>query len=228
MLNKEIIQRTQSAYSHGVQSDDSRLSNRHIFNTASSIRARLLTQEAKKNQRISDWAYQMLECVELIKAPLNECPCTPQSGCTILRSRHKIPSPMVTASKTMIIVTGLEGRLTITETTFETMKFAKGRRFTKTSPEFFIKNGYIYITANLILETIVIKGLFNDTIAAWKFPSVCNPQGISPCMSNLDYEFPYEDDLVDALVQLAAQELIQLFGNSREDKKNNTSDDSQP
>ena len=72
----EIVQRVQSLYSKGVHSDDSRLSARHIYNKLLTVRARLISQEAKKKQKISQWNYQTISCIELIKVPAHECPCS--------------------------------------------------------------------------------------------------------------------------------------------------------
>ena len=44
----EIIQRIQSLYSKGVESDDTRLMSRHIYNKLLTVRARLISQDAKK------------------------------------------------------------------------------------------------------------------------------------------------------------------------------------
>jgi len=91
MLIKEIIQRIQSLYSKGVQSDDTRLTDRHIYNKMVTVRSKLVSQEAKKKQKINQWSYQTLSCVELIKAQPNECPCIAPPGCEILRSKYPIP-----------------------------------------------------------------------------------------------------------------------------------------
>ena len=90
----EIVQRVQSLYSKGVHSDDSRLSARHIYNKLLTVRARLISQEAKKKQKISQWNYQTISCIELIKVPAHECPCLPPIGCDMLRSKYKLPKPL--------------------------------------------------------------------------------------------------------------------------------------
>ena len=53
MLIKEIVQRIQSLYSKGVQSDDSRLSDRHIYNKMITVRSKLISQQHNKKQKIS-------------------------------------------------------------------------------------------------------------------------------------------------------------------------------
>ena len=51
MYIKEVIERIQSLYSKGVSSDESRLSDRHVYNKVLSVRMQLLSQQLKKKQR---------------------------------------------------------------------------------------------------------------------------------------------------------------------------------
>ena len=64
----DLIQRVQSMYSHGVQSDDSRLSGRHIYSKLVSARARLIEKELKSGRGFTAWSMQLLPCVELVEA----------------------------------------------------------------------------------------------------------------------------------------------------------------
>src|ERR1700688_1326927 len=112
MTIRTVIQRVHALYSKGVQSRSSRLSNRNVYYKLISTRSTLHTNEKKKRQKISQWTYQTLSCIELQEVPMNECPCTLQSGCMILRSKYPIPSIMTEFDKHIIqSVTGLEGKL---------------------------------------------------------------------------------------------------------------------
>ena len=53
MTNGEIIQRIQSMYSKGVESDDSRLRPRHIYNKLLTTTAKLYQQQKNKKQKIN-------------------------------------------------------------------------------------------------------------------------------------------------------------------------------
>ena len=70
----EIVTRIQSLYSKGVASDDSRLSNRLIYNKMLTVRSRLVVEQAKKKQRISRWNYQTISCIELIEVSTADLP----------------------------------------------------------------------------------------------------------------------------------------------------------
>ena len=49
----DIIQRIQSLYSKGSQSDDTRLTPRHIYNKMLTVRSKLISEGAKKKQKVN-------------------------------------------------------------------------------------------------------------------------------------------------------------------------------
>lgn len=229
MIIRTAIQRVQSLYSKGVQSRSSRLSNRNIYYKLISVRSKVVTNEEKKKQKISSWTYQTLSCIELIEVPTNECPCTLQSGCMILRSKYPIPSLMTGMDRHLIqSVTGLEGKLVLTEINFEDKKYAKGNKFTSLSPDYFIRplkgGNFLYVTVTTRIPTVNLTALFDDPIEAYLYPTSCGDNDFA-CVSYLDLEFPIDDDQMDALIELAAAELIDRFTSRRQDDSNNTIDD---
>lgn len=228
MLNREVIQRVQSAYSKGVQSQSSRLSSRNIFSKLSTLRSKLVTNETKKKQKISQWTYQTLPCIELEEVPLNECPCTPQSGCMILKSKYPIPSLMTGMDKHLIqSVTGMEGKMVLVEINSEDKKYSKGNKYTAKEPDYFFRSIgdkiYVYVTVNLRIPSISMTALFDDPIKAYLFPSMCE-QNQDNCINYLDFEFPMDRDQIDSLIEMAASELIDRFLGTRQDSSNNSID----
>jgi hypothetical protein len=223
----ELIQRVQSIYSKGVQSKDTRLTPRHIYSKLISSRSVLLRQQVNKKQQLSEWSYQPLPCVELVKAPVHECPCVPNNGCSILRTKYKLPKPVQALDRMMIkSVTTLDGGVAIDETTFESVKNSAGNKYTSKKPKFYPRNGYLYITMYKELKGITINGLFDDVIEAHKFPSLCGDCADCACKKVTDLEFPIDGNLVDALVQMAHTELVGIFKQMGEDNENNATDDS--
>ncbi len=213
--NKVIIQRVQSLYSKGVQSDNSRLSSRHIYDVLCSNRATLLSQEYKKNQRLSSYCYQVIDCVELETIILPD-------DCRILRSKYEIPATIVSADRHVIEVSTLNDGLTLKQTVSVNAKYKKGNRYTSKVPEFYIKDGYLYVTATLLFESVTIEGVFEQPLQAFTFKS-CTPK--NDCKSYLDYIFPMEKDLSTVLIQQTANELIGMFTQAKEDKVNNSQED---
>jgi len=225
MLVEDIVQRIQSLYSRGVQSDDSRLTARHIYNKMVTLRSKLLTQEAKQKQKINDWNYYPLPCVELISAPKHECPCLPPIGCSILKSKHKLPKPMTNLFKHLIrSVTDLNGEIVYDPTEWGKLKYKKGNKYTKGSPEYWIRNGYLYTIYRSGPKVLTIEMLAEDPMEAFLFPSYCGDPEEDTCVDPMKMVFPLDNDMVDTLVELAVKELVLLFKQNKEDLTNTTTD----
>jgi hypothetical protein len=226
LLIGEAIQRLQSMYSRGVQSKDSRLTSRHIYSALKTARSIVYRQRANSNQSISQWAYQTLPCVELISAPIHECPCVPTDGCKILRTKYKIPKFIQNISGVAIqSATTLDGGIYLDETKFESVKNNSGNKYTSKKPKRYFRNGYMYITINTKLKGITITGLFDDPIEAAQFPSICPCEDCNPCKDIMELEFPIDMDLMDALLKIAREELILIFKQMGEDRNADASDD---
>jgi hypothetical protein len=230
MLVKEIIQRIQSLYSKGVHSDDTVLSDRHIYNKMLTVRSKLISQEAKKKQKINQWNFQVLPCVELIVAPQHECPCLPPLGCEILRSRYKLPKPLTDLNSHLIkSVMTLDGSIVFSEISYKDKTYKKGNKYTSVKPDYYIRNGYLYITVKSGLRVVQVEGLFEDPLAAEKFESYCKEkcdgcEDTTDCTSMLEMDFPLDGDMVDTLIDIAKIELIEQFIQMTGDLTNNSSD----
>lgn len=226
MKTREVIERVHSLYSKGVSSDDSRLSSRLVYNKLITVRSRLLVQKAKAHQKISQWNYQTLECIPLQEALKHECPLGIPDKCVILRSVEPLPKILTDMDNLMIqSVTTIDGSLEFTETFWENLTNKNGNRFTKYSPEYYIRNGYLYITLLKSLELVQLTAIFGDPVEAEGY-GTCGEN--TDCINLLDKEFPIDHDLIDMAVKMASDELILLFSQMTEDKVNNASDDSSP
>ena len=227
---KEVIQRVQSLYSKGVQSDDTRLSSRHIYNKLVTVRAQLFQEKINKGQFISPNSYSVIPCIELIKVPVHECPCIPPLGCCTLRSKHPFPA-IITSKKGFAIksVTTLDGRIRYSYSNFETNYWDESNRYTANKPHYYFTNGYLYVTMEKgdedDAEVIRAELLLTDPIDALTFPSYCEEE--APCLNFKTLEFKIETSMIDTLIQLTAQELIQVFNANQEDSSNNTRDNTE-
>ena len=235
MKNQDIIQRVQSMYSKGVQSDDSRLRSRHIYNKLLTTTAKLYEQRKNKKQRVNQWSYQVLPCVELIEVPIHECPCIPTLGCTIYRSKHKLPAPLMGYSNHIIqSVTSLDGKTQFGETTWKGYQYKQGAKYTSKKPDFFIRDEYLFISSPIKIKVITIEALFGNQEEVINFPNYCNEQPdscgtvatkIDDCKSMYDYDFPIAEGMIDDLILLTMQELVGQFNQfGREDHSNNAKD----
>lgn len=231
MLTKEIIQRILSLYGKGVQSDDSRLTTRHIYNKMSSVRSKLLTQELKKKQKVNQWNYMTIPCIELVLAPRHECPCLPQTGCNILKSKYRLPKPLTSlVSHSIQEVMSIDGAIRYDEILANEVKNRKGAKYTANKPDFWIQNGYLYLTHRGGPKVVTMTMLPEDPLEVTNFPSYCSSDCVDcqdvSCVSPLDEEFPIDQDMIDTLIELCANELVVTFSKTQEDITNDTRDSS--
>jgi len=227
MILREIIQRVQNLYSRGSASDDTRLSSRHIYNKLITVRSKLLSQKAKEKVKINQWNYQILPCIELELAPVHECPCLVTDNCKVLKSVYPIPRVLTDLNRHLIqSVTTLDGSYIFPESSWEAIKNQKGNKFTSNLSVFYIRDEHLYITYNKILEVVTLTALFGDPAEAMDFPSVCDSESVTDCISPLDKEFPVDPELADTLIQLTHQELVMAFAQMVEDVVNNATDNS--
>jgi hypothetical protein len=220
----EAIQRVQSLYSKGVQSKDSRLTDRHIYSCLCTSRSTILQQKSNKDQFISTWNYQTLPCVPLELAPLHECPCAPQ-GITMLRSKERIPKIISGIDSTLMLsLSTLDNSLSFDYKEFDTFKYTKGRKYTSTKPFYFFRNGYVYLGNIKTIPAIPVVGMFHDPVEAYLYPS-CEECEECLCKEPYDMEFPIDGELLKPIVEMTYQETLQIFSQMKEDRSNNASDD---
>jgi hypothetical protein len=225
MITREIIQRVQSLYSKGVQSDDSRLTPRHIYSKILTVRSKLMSQQAKKKQKISQWNYQTIPCLEMEIAPEHECPCAPPLGCNIYKSKQPLPEPLTDLNGHLIeSVTSLDGSVIFSEVTWTEKKYKSGNKYTASKPDYFIRNKYLYVTQKKGTSVVQVTGLFEDPWVVEQYASICDDCESCGCDSPLDMDFPIDNDMIDTLVEMAFNELIVMFSQRPEDKTNDASD----
>ena len=227
MKIKEILQRIHSAYSKGVQSDETRLTNRLIYNKLLTTRALLLSREVNKKRKLSSWNYITLPCVEIIEVPSNEyCPCIPEVGCKVYRSRYKLPRPITSLTSHMIRgVVNLDRTLKYAEMSVNQSMYSKGGKYTKNTSKFFINNEHIYIISKYPPMTVTIDLLPEDIVEAYNFKNYCSTDTGNNCNDRiLDREFPIDGYLLEPLIQLTIDEIVSGFSRSLQDTTNNSQD----
>lgn len=222
----EMIQRVQSAYSKGVHSDDSRLTNRHIYNVLISVRQMLISQQVKKKQKISDWNYSILPCVELIEVPSHECSCLADLGCAIIRTKYPLPKPLTDLNIHLISwIFSIDHTVKIEESTREDFLYVKGNKYTSRALKYILENGHAYFPVKGNPGVVAIKLLAEDPVLAYEYPSLCGDcKDCEDCSSILDKDFPIDGDMVKPLIDITAAELLEVFAKGVEDQSNNTAD----
>jgi hypothetical protein len=222
-----LCERVQTPYSKGVASDDTRLSNRYTYSVLISIRKMLVAQQIKKRQKISDWNYITLDCIEMIPVESHECSCFVGPSCQIFRSRYALPKILTDMNNHMIeFISSIDGQKIISLTDRKGDLYSSGNKYTSKKHRAVIENGYLYGFSEDFPQMLKMKFLPEDPLEAALFQEACSNSDNS-CMSMLDREFPIDGDMEKALVDLASQEILSVvFLQRTEDNRNNGSDDS--
>lgn len=219
----EAIARVRAIYSKGPSSDDINLSDRLIYSKLLSSRTLLIKREIDKRRQVSDWIVQTIKCAELEVVKQNECPCAIPPGCKALRTKYKIPKPVQSAiGPELESVTTMDGGVVYSKTDWVRKRYKSGNKFTSHQPDYMIKDNYLYlIHKGNLLKYITIGGVFEDPYQA----ALVEGCGGGECIQPYDVDFPIDQHLMDAVMQMAVQELVQIFKSIPEDSNNDASED---
>jgi hypothetical protein len=228
MLIRDVISRIKALYNKGAASDDSRLSNRHVYSKIRSTRSILIKREQDKKVKTNPWNIQVLNCIQLEVVDPSSCDCVISDGCKLLRSKCKLPKPITSKINTGIEnVTTIDGSVVFSPTTWVKKRYKSGNKYTSNVPDYFIRDGYLYVTHNTLLSVIAVSGIFEDPYAVEEFNAngdcACDTYKEEPCVNPMDSELALDEFLIEPLMQLCVQELIQIFAAMPEDKDNDAS-----
>jgi len=222
MKIKEAIQRVQTLYSKGVESDDSRLSSRYIYNKLNTTRNMLLTQKLNKKQNIQEEHYSKIPCIELIEVNKNECSCLESlDNCKILRSKHKIPTLLSSLNTEEIKgLYSINGNVKFSRLDINAVTYFKDNKYTSNKIVYFMKDGYLYILGTNSIKAVTLIGLFEDILEIKRFNNLCDNL---KCIDPLNTDFPISLSLFDTVIKIILEEL-NLFIKIPEDLTNDTKD----
>lgn len=224
MTIRELVENVQSFYSKGIYSDDARLSNRHIYSLAKATREKLFVQKVNKKQILSSYEYTTLNCLEVIRVPVHDCPCVPPVGCSILRTKEKLPRPLKSYSRELIDYVGF-GNREFSFITEQASAFLKGEKYP--SDRYFLKDGYIFLVTKKPIKVISVRGIFSDVEEVNKLENLCgcnNPEDNNKCKSILDTEFNASNEMTLDIIEIVKETLLKMFVSFPEDVTNNSID----
>jgi hypothetical protein len=214
--------------SKGVASDDSQYSLRLIAHFLNVSRAMLTEQKSDRYRYLSEQSFQTL-CVPLEKGSIANCCDYPNAGCTLLKSKIKIPKFLTTRSGDFIKVTTLNGEV-IPKTSILKNKLSKYSITNKADkPGWFILNDYLYIINNTDLEVVLLNSLFENPSEIDKLNCSNSTNGTSTssttCSDIFDNEYPIEPDLVEGVYRKTLDLIRFSISLPPKDRENNAQDD---
>jgi len=219
---KDITERIQSLYSKGVKSDDSRLSSRHIYSVANSLRNRLHINKANKRQSLSEIAYGVIPFIKMIPVSSVDCSAFSSLGCTIYRSEVKIPRVLHYMNGPVIQWVSPLNKETVIDRIDRNQRYSSFAKYTAKRKRYILENGYIYVNSPQSPKALTMKAVFTDPVEYHSFVlNYCNSGNCEPIQRKDFYLDPSE---TDTLIKMSSQELIQMFSQIREDQTNNNAD----
>lgn len=157
---------------------DAFITDRFIYSLITKYAAMYIKQELEKKRSGSLTPfYRTLPCVDLIEVDKVEACCDIPSGCTIMRTKEKLPKIMSSVDGPLIrAVTSIDGGTDVENTTPLTYsRYIKtsGAKYNKSKYYWYI-NDYIYFP-NLTWPQAKIDALFEGDTASFQCESQCQP-----------------------------------------------------
>lgn len=196
-----------------------RIEDEQIYFWINETRAMLISQALSKRQNISDVWVQAIKCLELIQVNASEC-CLVESDCYVLRSISQLPITIETHLDNSIIrVTTIDGEIISKSNPFE-VKYNKYNKYTANKPQWFIQNGYLYVTNTDLLKYVSVYGLFEDPAVLAEYVD-CNGQS---CF-DIDDPYPVSAKMANEITNYVIKAKVLPFMKFRQDDTNDGNND---
>ena len=216
--------------SGGESSDDADVSFRQCAYWVMQERSMLLTQIMSRKVRVPSVCTEYLNCVYLEPVDASEC-CEVDLGVHVLRSISPIPGTIQRNSRDSILaVESLDGARAFSETTDTRRKWNKYNKYTSSNARWYLKNGYLYVSCDILIKAVKVTGVFEDPTEVWKMnycTSAKNPI-ISACEYDWDFPFPISFSMAEQVTNIILQKRINIILATPGDETNNANGDRLP
>lgn len=210
-------------YTRGAASKDTQIPLSLIVHYLDVVRAKLTEEKADKYRNITEHSFQSL-CVPLEKGHLHNCCDAPNAGCTLLKSKDKLPKYLNTRWGDFSKVTTLAGE-NISRTSVTANKLAKYTLTNKTpKPGWFIHDQHLFVINNTTLELVLFNSLFNEPTAV-ESANCTNDPTSTTCPDIYSTEYPIDPDLVEPAYKKVLELLAISVRFPPKDQENNAKDD---
>lgn len=214
----KLIKDVQIEASSGPVSDDFRIPDRLVEEWINQVRAELIYQSLEKRKDINEVWVQTINCLELEPVDEAEC-CDIEIGCTILKSIRRLPNTIECKSSNMIIgVTGLDNT-PITETNRFKRRYKRFNRYTGRNKGWFLKDNYLYVINDKILQFVNVHGIFDDPRELATFKN-CSGQSCFSFDSNYPISSKMARTIVDIIIQTKVKQLMSFPQDLTNDSEN--------
>lgn len=204
-------------------SKDSSYEDEFLYVLLNNANATFLKRKLDSYNKVSDWNW-LSYCVELEAGLAHDCSCVPV-GCKVLKTKYKIPKPLVFKNRQLLKVFSLDGR----EMLFTSEEMLKASRFDEIKSNqlmYSIYNQKIVIWNGnpelLIPRAILVKTISVDP-TEWSTVEMCNENGNpagNVCFDMDTSEYPMDEEYAVLVYETVLKQLgfsLQL----KEDRTNN-------
>lgn len=216
-LNHILFDIKNIAYGGDV-SDDANVNDRQIIYWINQARSALIHNKLQKKVKINDNHIQHLECVDLAQVDTVEC-CDQDGDCVILKSVKQIPITIAEGGNNAILsVDTIDHKHSFSETSYFRAKSNKHNKYTAHSKRWYLKNNYLYITNDLMIEQISISGIFEFPTEAANFKTCAG----DPCFDN-NSEYPVGADMAAVITDMVLKSKMGIIIKMPNDENNDAS-----
>lgn len=218
MKTSYIISDIRNIATSGSNPIEFKIEDSQILFWINEVRSTLISQAISKKQDISDTWIQVITCLELEQVDASEC-CNVQTGCYVLRTTVKLPDTIETwMDNTILKVTKPDGTIISKSNQFRSL-YTSYNKFVGNKPYWYLKDGYIYVINEQLLETINVWGIFENPSELANFVS-CNGD---TCFS-YDSEYPCSlkmaQQITDIVLKTRVYPFLQLPADNTNDAVN--------
>lgn len=203
--------------SSGGNPNEFKVSDEQILYWVEEVRAMLISQKLNKKDDINDSWIQYINCIELEQVEDTFC-CLASSDCMLLRSIKQIPSTIDTWKDNMIMYVTTVGGESINRSNPVRQRYNKYNKYTSTNRVWFLRDDYIYIINDQVLQYISLAGLFETPSDLSEFVA-CDGE---VCFT-LDSPYPISLNMASEVTDIIIKTKINPFFAFPMDNKNDAS-----
>lgn len=218
MIVNQLISDIRNISTSGSNPVEFKIEDKQILFWCNEVRSTLISQAIQRRQDLSDVWIQSITCLQLEQVDASEC-CNIPIGCYILKSVKKIPTTIESwMDNTITKVTKPTGDIIAKSNGFET-NYNKFNKYTGKTSNWYLKNDYLYITNEQLLETVNIYGIFEDPSNLSNFIN-CNNNTCFSINSEYPCSLKMSEQITDIVLKTRIYPYLQLPADNTNDGAN--------
>lgn len=211
---RHIVQDIIEIASSGSTPNEFKIEEEQILYWVNQTRSKLISEAIKNRQTITDSWLQTIGCLELEQKDISDC-CLVSLGCMGLKSKKQLPSTIEThIDNNIVSVTGLDGN-PISKTNRFAAKYKQYNKYTGKNMGYFIKDNYLYVINDKIMQYVTVIGLFEDPSELKNFVDCSG----NTCWS-MDSDYPVTQKMASQITDIVLKTKVLPFMQFPADNKN--------